>query len=75
MYKNTYRLCEAVADIVHNFSQPEFAGQMPEDSREFVRICIEWAAEFEALHADGIEEDYIGKIDDFFLLKISNYKS
>ena len=75
MSPKTHRLCEAVADIVHNFSQPcHFYGQ-PEDSREFVQLCISWAVEFEKLHPDGVADDYIGEIDAFFQLKFDQHTS
>ncbi len=70
---HVYSLCEAVADLAHNFARQGF---VPEDSREFTRLCIEWANEFEHAHAGtewGQDEgaDYIDAIDGFFDAKYS----
>jgi hypothetical protein len=66
--ESRYAFGEAVADIARNFA---FAQLWPEDSREFTRLCIEWAETFEARNAhrewgqDGGSE-YIEAIDAHF---------
>jgi len=64
MKKSTYALCEAVADLALLFSAKE---KRPEDSREMVRLAIEWAEIFEVRTADNEwEGEYLEAIDSFF---------
>jgi len=62
--REIFCLCEAVYDLA---IQWEFAPVAPEDSRERVRLAIEWARDFErygqGARADG---DYMDAIDHFF---------
>lgn len=59
-----YSFGEAVADLARNFALKEW---WPEDSREFTRLCVEWATEFEVLHHDRVwDGEYIEEIDAFF---------
>ncbi len=62
--EKTYSLCEAVADIAINFAVQSIH---PDDSRELIRLVIEWAEIFEARNK-GREWDgeYIQEIDSFF---------
>lgn len=63
--EENYSLCEAVADLAHNFA---FAPLWPGNSREFVRLCIEWAEIFEARNVDREwDGEYIEEIDAFFI--------
>lgn len=64
MGKETYALCEAVADLALAFSEKE---KRPDDSREMIRLAIEWAEIFEARTRDREwEGDYLEAIDAFF---------
>ena len=60
-----FALCEAVSDLTALFMTKP---QLPADSREVVRLCVDWAAEFETRHEadDWIEGDYLETIGDFF---------
>lgn len=49
-----YSLCEAVADLSAMFSSPKYAPEVPDDSRETVRLVIEWAQAFEKKHAKTV---------------------
>jgi hypothetical protein len=69
--KALYDFGEAVADLTHNFSFAEF---LPEDSREFTRLCVEWASEFEVKHAGRVwDGEYIEEIDAFFTAKYAEW--
>lgn len=60
-----YELCETVADLTTLFmSRPN----LPNDSRETVRLVIEWAEEFEARNAGErwIDREYLEVIEQFF---------
>lgn len=65
---DTYRLCEAVAEMAVNWGVAPF---VPADSRERTRLSIEWAREFEVKHAgtewneDGAP-DYVITVDAWF---------
>ncbi len=60
-----YELCETVADLTSLFMvQPN----LPNDSRETVRLVIEWSEEFEARNAGEhwIDREYLEVIEEFF---------
>ncbi len=68
MNAKTYSLCEAVADLAHNFAA---APVRPGDSREVVTLCINWAYAFEKKHARTVwgedpGAEYIDAIDAHF---------
>lgn len=71
-----YSFGEAVADLSANFERQELK---PDDSRETVRLVIEWAEEFERKHAghqwgqDGGPE-YMDAIDVFFFDKYTKWQ-
>lgn len=70
--KATYSLCEVVADLAMNMQDAidREVWAPPPDSRERVRLCIEWAVEFEAKHAGRVwDGEYLEEIDEFFRLK------
>lgn len=60
-----YELCETVADITTLFMPKP---NLPNDSRETVRLVIEWAEEFEAKYAgeQWIDREYLEVIEQFF---------
>jgi hypothetical protein len=70
----TYSLCEAVADLAWLYCDAIHDGSAlrPSDSREITHRAIEWAAEFEALHADEkwIDRTYLDEIETFFTQKL-----
>jgi hypothetical protein len=70
-----YSLSEAVADLTWNLTSDMEAGKVGHipDSREVIRLCIEWANEFEAKNA-GREWDgeYMEAIDAFYTEKIKS---
>lgn len=77
MRPHVYSLCEAVADLAANFAT---ASHVPGDSRETVRLCIEWAEAFELEHHGrewGMNNgpDYMEAIDDWFDLKFGAWLS
>jgi hypothetical protein len=60
-----YELCETVSDLTSLFmAQPN----LPIDSRETVRLVIEWSEEFEARNAGEhwIDREYLEVIEEFF---------
>ena len=60
-----YELCETVADLT---SLLMIKPNLPNDSRESVRLVIEWAEEFEAKNAgeQWIDREYLEVIEQFF---------
>jgi hypothetical protein len=75
MDKPTYAICEVVADLMWNLAidlDRKKVGYI-EDSREVIRLCIEWAEEFETRHA-GREWDgeYMEEIETFYQEKTKN---
>jgi hypothetical protein len=60
-----YELCEAVADLTTLFMS---RSNLPNDSRETVRLVIEWAEEFETRNAGEpwIDREYLEVIEQFF---------
>ena len=61
----SYGLCETVSDLASLFmSKPSF----PNDSRESVRLVIEWAEEFENRNAGEAwaDREYLEEIEMFF---------
>jgi len=61
----SYALCETVADLMAFFvEQPN----LPNDSRETIRLTIEWAEEFEAHNAGEAwaNREYLEDIQAFF---------
>ncbi len=60
-----YDLCEAVSDLTALFM---FQPQIPANSRDVVRLSVDWAGEFEARHrsVDWAEIEYLEAIDRFF---------
>lgn len=61
----SYALCETVADLTAFFvEQPN----LPNDSRETIRLTIEWAEEFEARNAGEAwaNREYLEDIQAFF---------
>lgn len=61
----SYALCETVADLTAFFvEQP----QLPSDSRETIRLTIEWAEEFEARAGgtDWSDREYLEEVRAFF---------
>jgi hypothetical protein len=73
MDEETYSLCETVADLAlwagHDLAKGLW--KRPPDSRELVRLLIEWSEEFERDNA-GREWDgeYLEAIDSFYRQKI-----
>lgn len=64
---NTYSLCEAVADLAMMFATPRYAPHLPDDSRETIRLVIEWAHDFEALNKDREwDGEYMEEIEAYF---------
>jgi hypothetical protein len=61
----SYALCETVADLMAFFVEEQ---TLPDDSRETVRLTIEWAEEFETRHAgeQWIDREYLEEIQHFF---------
>lgn len=60
-----YGLCETVADLMSFFvEQPH----LPDDSRETIRLTIEWAEEFETRYAGEawIDREYMEEVGTFF---------
>lgn len=65
--KERYDFAEAVADLSAMFTNPDFAPEVPEDSRETVRLVIEWAEIFQARNADREwDGEYLEEIEAFF---------
>lgn len=65
MININYGLCETVADLMAFFvEQPN----LPSDSRETIRLTIEWAEEFETRHAgeEWIDREYLEEVGTFF---------
>lgn len=61
----SYALCEAVADLMALFvEQPN----LPNDSRETIRLTIEWAEQFEVRYAgeQWIDREYLQEVETFF---------
>lgn len=60
-----FALCEAVSDLTAFFMTMP---QLPADSREVVRLCVDWAAEFETQNeaSDWIDGDYLEVIGAYF---------
>ena len=75
MDRPTYSLCEVVADLswfLHRDLEAERVGHI-EDSREVVRLVLEWAEEVETIHADREwDGEYFEAIDDFYAEKTKN---
>jgi hypothetical protein len=71
-----YSLSEAVADLTWNLTSDMEAGKVGHipDSREVIRLCIEWANEFEAANAgeQWIDREYMEAIDAFYSDKIKS---
>ena len=61
----TYALCETVADLMSFFVEQS---NLPNDSRETIRLTIEWAEEFETRHAgeQWMDREYLEVIQLFF---------
>lgn len=61
----SYALCETVADLMSLFVEEP---NLPNDSRETIRLTIEWAEEFEVRHANEawIDREYLEEIETFF---------
>lgn len=61
----TYALCETVADLMSFFVEQS---NLPNDSRETIRLTIEWAEEFEARHAgeQWMDREYLEEVQLFF---------
>ena len=61
----SYALCETVSDLTLLFLRQD---QLPADSRESVRLIIEWSESFETQYADEewIDRDYLEIIEGFF---------
>ena len=60
----TFDLCEVVADLATNLT---VSPHLPEDSREFTRLCIEWAEIFHVRHANREwNGEYMEEVDKFF---------
>jgi len=76
MNKPTYSLCEVVADLswfLHRDLMAGGVGHIDDDSREVIRLIIEWAEEFETIHADREwDGEYFEAIDDFYAEKTKN---
>ena len=74
-----YRMHETIADLgwlLGSYLTANSGEQLPEDSREKVRMVVAWAAEFEAKNAlrdwDAQDADYLAEIENFFQEKIEN---
>ena len=74
-----YRMNETIADLawmLGSYLAANSGEQLPEDSREKVRMVVAWAAEFEAKNAlrdwDAQDADYLAEIENFFQEKIEN---
>lgn len=74
-----YRMHETIADLawmLGSYLVANSGEQLPEDSREKVRMVVAWAAEFEAKNAlrdwDAQDADYLAEIENFFQEKIEN---
>ena len=61
----SYALCETVADLMAFFVEEP---TLPDDSRETVRLTIEWAEEFESRNAgeEWTDREYLEEIQHFF---------
>lgn len=61
----SYALCETVADLMAFFVEQPC---IPNDSRETVRLTIEWAEEFESRNAgeEWKDKEYLEEIGRFF---------
>ena len=53
-----------MADLAQNFARAE---TLPGDSRETVRLCVEWAEAFEEKHKARVwDGEYLDEIDTWF---------
>lgn len=71
--RRAYEINEAVSDLTAMFHNPTFAPFVPNNSRELVRLVIEWATLFESRNRDREwNGEYLEEIERFF---IEQYKA